>query len=373
MNAIESAYINALLADAAYVSVSSSLTQAQLKTTLDERMTPTQAAFIANNFSVASSKYTNDFFESGFDAVVWRGRDGTPFAGQVFVSMRGTDGIADYLADGDLATSVGARAQIMDMVNWWLSEVTPVGQMAKQIKWDAFRRTDPNPLSNAVDPGFVFDTSVAGTGTSNTGLVGVSNIQVGGHSLGGHLATAFARIFGANNSTIGSVNVQAVSTFNSAGFNGGSTEAIFQNIQSLLRTGINSFFPTAAKQTNFFGQNGLEVTTNTWWFNQMGQRIGLYQEDLLTGGATAPINNHSMYKLTDYLALGAALEKLDPNMTFAKLNELVKAGSNDMRGSYEGVLDGLRRMLIDRNIGPIPTGDLSDSAPSRGECLNFCV
>lgn len=55
MNAIESAYINALLADAVYVSVSPSLTQAQLKTALDERMTLTQATLIVNNFEVISS------------------------------------------------------------------------------------------------------------------------------------------------------------------------------------------------------------------------------------------------------------------------------------------------------------------------------
>lgn len=222
MNTIESAYINALLADGAYVAVTSSLTQAQLKTALDERMTTTQATFIADNFSVASSIDTSDnpLLGSGFDATVWRGRDGTPFAGQVFVSIRGTEGASDYLADGDLATSAGARAQITDMVNWWLRETTPIGQMANQIKWDEFRKTDPNPLSNAVDPGFVFDTAAAGTGTPSPGLVGVSNVQIDGHSLGGHLATAFSRIFGANNSTTGSVNVQAVSTFNSAGFNG---------------------------------------------------------------------------------------------------------------------------------------------------------
>src|SRR5207244_6921966 len=65
------------------------------------------------------------------------------------------------LADGDLALASGARYQIMDMVNWWLRETTPVGDMAKQIKWDEFRRTDANPLSNALDPGFVFGTSVA--------------------------------------------------------------------------------------------------------------------------------------------------------------------------------------------------------------------
>lgn len=369
MSSIQSAYINALLADAAYVSVSSDWTKAQLETRLNERMTPTQATFIANNFEVASSIDSSDapLLGSGFDAIVWRGKAGGDYAGQVFVSMRGTELVpgADLLADGDLATSAGARFQIMDMVNWWLREATPAGQMASQIKWDAFRRTDPNPLSYALDPGFVADTPVFGTG----GLVGVGSVQIDGHSLGGHLATAFARIFGANNGTVGSVNVQAVSTFNSAGFNGSSADTLFQNIQSLLGTGINGFSPIAAKQTNYFGQNGAEVTTNAWWFNQMGQRVGLYQEDDLGStpipGVSDPFSNHYMYKLTDFLALGAVLEKLDRTFTFDKLNELIKVGSNVMAGSYEGVLDALLRMLVAPNIDPTPIGDVGDSAASR--------
>ncbi|MDB5874493.1 MAG: hypothetical protein JWQ07_3935, partial [Ramlibacter sp.] len=357
-NQIQNAYINALLADAAYVDAD------LLATDLPKRMTPTLAAYITANFEAVSSINTSDIplLGSGFDATVWRGRADGDFAGQVFVSMRGTEVFpgADLLADGDLALASGARYQITDMINWWLRETTPVGQMAKQIKWDEFRRTDPNPLSNAVDPGFVFDTSVAGT----EHLVGVTNVQVDGHSLGGHLATAFARIFGANNATTGSANVQAVSTYNSAGFNGSSTEALFQTIQTLLGTGINSFAPISAKQTNFFGQNGVEVTTNTWWFNQMGQRVGLYQEDDLAGGVN-PFTNHFMYKQTDLLALGAALEKLDSTYTFAKLNTLVKAGSNVMAASYEGVLDGLRRIFQGNSIASTQPGDVSDSGPSR--------
>ena len=89
--------------------------------------------------------------------------------------------------------------------------------------------------------------------------------------------------------------------------------------------------------------------------------MGLYQEDLTPTG----VDNHYMYKLTDYLALGSALEKLDSSFTFAKLNSIIKAGSNDMAGSYEGALDALRRMLLDKNTGALPTGDASNSAASR--------
>ena len=44
-------------------------------------------------------------------------------------------------------------------------------------------------------------------------------------------------------------------------------------------------------------------------------RQALYQESILSGGNDAIIANHFMYKQTDLLALGTALEKLDPSIT----------------------------------------------------------
>lgn len=74
MTAIANAYINALLADAAYVDLlneprRSSGNQALLR----DRMTPTlAAAHIAANFEVVSSINTSDnpLIGSGFDAIV---------------------------------------------------------------------------------------------------------------------------------------------------------------------------------------------------------------------------------------------------------------------------------------------------------------
>ena len=227
MSAINQAYVNALLADASYVDTTRGMNADALETALTTRMTPTLAAYIAANFEVASSINSSDIplLGSGFDATVWRGRADGDFAGQVFVSARGTEleaGGADLLADGDLALQVGARSQIIDMVNWWLRESTPIDQQARQIKWDSLRQ--PDPLSLQIVPGFVNATSVAGT----AGAVGISSVQINGHSLGGHMASSFARIFGGNTGQAGSVNIKAVSTFNSAGFNGNNAEAIFQ-------------------------------------------------------------------------------------------------------------------------------------------------
>lgn len=136
MTKINNAYINALLADAAYVNLIQGLPQSDMVKALDDRMTERQAQYIANNFEVISAINTNDLMGSGFDAVVWRGRTGSEFAGQVFVSMRGTEpGGMDLLdADADLATRGVAYSQVRDMVNWWMSATTSPEKWSSKLR-----------------------------------------------------------------------------------------------------------------------------------------------------------------------------------------------------------------------------------------------
>ena len=88
----------------------------------------------------------------------------------------------------------------------------------------------------------------------------------------------------------------------------------------------------SSSQSNYFAENGINFTTNNWWFTQMGQRVGLFQEEG-TG-----LTNHYMYRLTDMLALG---------------------------NSLEGVLDAVRRFIHGTNIESLPASDVSDSDKGR--------
>ena len=176
MTAIHNTYINALLADATYALKSGTpngLNGDDLKVALEKRMTPTLAKYIGDNFTVVTHIETSEYINNGFDATVWKDE-----AGNTYVSMQGTTGLADWITDIDLTVSGVARDQMADMVNWWLKNTTPAGQEAKQI----------------MTVGLVFlpGQSVEGTGI----LSNVNNISVNGHSLGGHLATAFSRLFG---------------------------------------------------------------------------------------------------------------------------------------------------------------------------------
>ncbi len=94
MTTINDAYINALLADAAYVKdlLPGDLPD-NLIAVLTPRMTPTLAEFIGKNFTV---KVQSPAVASSFDATVWVGNAGTPYVGQFYVSMRGTQELPDF-------------------------------------------------------------------------------------------------------------------------------------------------------------------------------------------------------------------------------------------------------------------------------------
>ena len=137
MASINNSFINALLADITYVGgLTPGMTGVLLsgKVEVQSRMTPAIAKVIGDNFTVVTQVDSPDGLGgTGFDATVWRGNAGTLYAGKLYVSMRGTEGIQDFLADIDLAVSGNARAQLVDMVNWWLRETGTAGQAVRQI------------------------------------------------------------------------------------------------------------------------------------------------------------------------------------------------------------------------------------------------
>ncbi len=356
MATINNSYINALLADASYVQLSANgivFDDSSLLSSLSNRLTSPLAESLLSNFDILSQELSVD---NGFDAVVWRGKSSTQYAGKVYVSIRGTQGLQDGLDDGDLAATGLAHQQIVSMVNWWLRETTPEGEYAMQI---GIRSAGIPGLPVSLQD-FVPAASVTGTGRlSNVGAIE----SVNGHSLGGYMASSFVRLFGAK------WPVTSLSTFNSAGFSTLATANIergFNQIANIL--GSASLITFAAEnQINYFAENGINVTTNTWrpiGFRQYGDRIPIFQED---GAGFPPISNHYMFKLTDVLALGAVLEKLDPSMNIERLNLIAQAGSNIMSDSYEGVLDNLRRMLLGPNITPTQTSD--ESSGNTGQSV----
>ncbi len=179
MNTIQTAYVNALLADASYIK---GITKGNITESSDflKRLTQSQFAFLAANFTVKSSVETpntiNSELGTGFDAVVWEGKAGTPYAGQTYVSMRGTQGGTDIADDASLASKGLPCDQIRDTVNWWLKST------ASTTDQNVVRINVADIPGAVIGKTFALDTPTTGTGVLS--VLGSIN-AVNGHSLGG--------------------------------------------------------------------------------------------------------------------------------------------------------------------------------------------
>lgn len=194
------------------------------------------------------------------------------------------------------------------MVNWFLRATGEAGQPVTQVA--------------AVSGVFVTYTASA---TGELYDHRDAPLIVNGHSLGGHLTTAFARLF--------PDNVLSSNTYNGAGFNPWS-ETTFQALESVLGFPQGTF-PGPAEQNNYFAEHGINVTTNDWWFGQFGERISVFNEE----GTGIP--NHLMYKLTDSLGLAEVMGILDPNLTLETVSQIFNASSGSPETSLETTLTSL--------------------------------
>lgn len=336
MENIKEDFINALLADATYALDRNNIngyTGSDLADLLSGRMTPELAKYIGENFTVVTHIESGDVLGSGFDATVWKRNSDNKY----YISMQGTTGLEDFITDIALTTTGSAGRQIYDMVNWWLKNTTPAGVEAPQIGLSG------DIISSAAP--------VMGTGV----LTGIGSISVTGHSLGGHLATAFARLFGGY-----PLVIDDVTTFNSAGFTI-TSEPVFSAIEQLLPSGTSAGqFPSQNEQNNIYSANGLSATTREWLNIHYGRRIEVSNEE-----SSDQISNHYMYKITDLLALGNSLAMLDPDLDINGLNNLLNNSSHKTESSIEYALDAVRNIMGLYFDVPTPVGDDAGSATSR--------
>jgi Ca2+-binding RTX toxin-like protein len=254
--------------------------------------------------------------------------------------MTGSEGATDFVTDADLTVTGVAGTQIVDMVNWWLRNTAALGEPVKQIELIS---------APVFTLGFIETFPAIGTGV----LSGETNVTLNGHSLGGHLATAFSRIFG------GQWPVDHAYTYNSAGFTP-TSGLLLDQISAILGNGVGTgVFPTAesGKQSNFFAENGINVTTQNLFNGQHGQRIPLFNEE----GIGIP--NHLMYKMTDALALGDLISSIDSSFGIAQMSVLFDASSNQAEESLEKILEGLLELFVGITIN-VPISDAGND-PSR--------
>jgi hypothetical protein len=150
---INTAFVNAILADASYVEgLLTGDTGTALKDALETRFTAPLAQYVGEHFRVVTQYTESNLTGSGFSVTVFQDL----LTNQQYIAFRGTEpegGPADVFADLDaVAVSGFARAQVQAMVNWYMRAITSVDSPVIQVSSD-----------------FTGTTTASGTGTLQWG------------------------------------------------------------------------------------------------------------------------------------------------------------------------------------------------------------
>ncbi|MBX9716299.1 MAG: AAA family ATPase, partial [Burkholderiaceae bacterium] len=169
----------------------------------------------------------------------------------------------------------------------------------------------------------------------SSGLLGASEqIVLTGHSLGGFLAQAFT----ADHSNV----VSAAYTYNAPGFAG---------VNALLGFLVVPDISVTSRITNVLAADGLSVTA------ALGTRLGTTVVVSMETDPVNPLNNHSVVRLGDSLAVQEMLARLDPTLPLSMSNLMVQAASNRPDSTLESLLDAVRQMVLGTSVTATGVGD----------------
>ncbi|EFK96274.1 conserved hypothetical protein, partial [sediment metagenome] len=385
MSTIQNLFQQAQLAEAAYADFGKFASPKDAL--IDNSFSDTQATAFLADWSVISQQPDT---ENGFSATLFKNKSGT-----YSLAIRGStpaQGMLDFIDDTKLIASDGiAVKQVVDLYNYWQSlthtGAYPVAKLTTMTvesailtlyggSWASIPRSALNyvlgtdfsydPLSvpsdvarafftaagYIVDNGMVYklepDTSIniySDSRRLGTSVPSLSSVTVDGHSLGGHLAMAFSRLF--PNAT------NSVTAVNGLGFKIGNANvdnlfSAFGDLPSSPNSVGTAF--DAGKIQNVYGIAGAEFAAmNNGILQQPGGWDGIYIESAILPVGVAL--GHGAGQMTDSLALYNLLATLDPSLNTAtpdnltKLTGFLKASSYVAANSLEYTLDALRTLL----------------------------
>jgi Ca2+-binding RTX toxin-like protein len=355
------------LAEAAYANLSAldiNSTKQQLISRLvavDNGFSQSQAEHFANHWRVVHHQPDT---LSGFSATLFESIDNP---GEYTFAIRGTGDLLQDIVITDITDIVLdgiALDQVVDMYNYWqrlkadesqsyqIARLVELSDLTEQLAEAFLQGQDVGEAlaaSLGAQPGIIIDLPTLTVRTvifeqfsepNGLGLIpdDLSGINVAGHSLGGHLAMAFTRLFEEDNPT--------TYTANGAGFR------IHFNVDNLL----NALAQTETsfddnRIINLYGTAGLNFVTQDVFLglNQEGIRVPIFTENSLKSGSTL---GHGVGQLTDsavvydlMIALDASLQALPPLDAISRLTPLFKAASNDADFSVESLVNALGKLL----------------------------
>ena len=361
------------LAETALASYSDLDISRDLKSDLKQKntgasFTDVQAQSFVDHYTLRSVQANIDW--NGFSAAVFQDK----VTGEKVIAMRGTEfdrGLGQIGTDLAVADTLGigasgyANLQGVEMYRYWKKLTTVGGQTVSYSDSDlltlfAFKLGPVLGVAVLATPvgqiaglaGFAaFKSELIGDVGVDAGVPGQSviapgeKVNVTGHSLGGHLALLFARLFPDRVTEVVTLNAP---TFFSHG-------DVFLNVLGFTNS-INS------KITRLEADgDGVSKLGNV----DPGTAIPIAQENN-PGPLAAISSNHSSVNGVDGLALMAVMAKLDTSKASdaAGLSNIIRAGANTAALSYENVLDGLRKQLLGSAFISTPISS-SASDPKR--------
>ena len=302
----------------------------------------TQASEFVKHWRVAH--HQPDDPVSGFSATLFESLDNP---GEFALGIRGTAGLVDINADvGDIVLDGLAVKQIIDLYNYWQRLRTPDTLQVRLARLiDAPAGLPENQVIDVVEGGGPRRYTVAFEQPGETGLgalpAGLSSINVTGHSLGGHLAMAFTRLFPDVNPTAYVVNAAGL----------GAGEDNVDDLFDLLAERPTAFEDQSI--VNLYGSAGVNFVaqdSDRWYgLQQAGVRNELFTEsadwDTTLG--------HASSEMTDSLAVYDLLIRLSPSLRTATASDalgalrfLFEAASHRASTSLESIVGALHDLFV---------------------------
>ncbi|MDO5686429.1 MAG: putative Ig domain-containing protein [Neisseria sp.] len=309
-------------------------------------------------------------FNSGFSGTLFQNKK----SGEYILGLKGTDGGKDlFVADGgDIVHDGLAHHQIVDMYNFW-KQITTKGtyQAAKIITDIAMTSLYKAAITDSakllfvektlkdqgyfVDSGIVkkivFENSDAVYQDERANGLGIEagKVSVIGHSLGGHLAAAFSRLF--------PDETEHAYMVNGAGF--GAKFNLLANILTISEFNIREVFKAldgkdafeVSKITNITGDKNFDLVAQDWLvgLEQHGKQPEIFIENVLKNTF-----GHGSSQMTDTMMVSSLFFKLDKSLDEGSINNAFKiltpvfnASANQEDQSLESALYALDKMLSD--------------------------
>lgn len=323
-------YQQALLSEAAYADLENINTQDEYEAALiASGLSPAQVDEFITNWRVISHQPNTD---SGFSATLFQRITADLIAGYKIgdfsYAVRGTEFAWNDFVDlnediGNIVQDDLALEQIVDLYNDWIRITTPQGQ-AYQVANLVYFAGDGDPSHVIFDGSYKtikFTPSTTFFASDDSRYTGAGHTitsekltSVTGHSLGGHLASAFTRLF---------PSLTQAYTINGAGFGSeGNHNGVDTNVHNLfgLLNGGDSF----GDIQNIFGDKNPEIVTQDGpLLFQPGNHDAVFIEkasfdELFGHGVAQMTDSLAVYDL--FIRLDSELAEMTPTDIFAGLS-----------------------------------------------------